>query len=152
MAASGSGVGAARTIKRGQSSGDSVTTTAKTSNRNTTRFCTYYFKGNKECLLRCIEENGWEEETAESAVDRSLFIWFGNHVNQYSSCGVIEHCLTSRHQRSSRIDGMRVVAYKDTTQVLLERARDLFPDEYQFWPRGWRLLADQDESELKVGE
>ena len=42
---------------------------------------------------------------------------FGNHVNQYSKCGDIAQSLSSRHQRSSRIDGMRNLAFKVPAQV-----------------------------------
>lgn len=66
-------------------------------------------------------------------------------MNQYAKSGDIGSSLHSRYQRSSRIDGMRVLAYKEHSQVYLERLRSLFPDQMPFFPRGWCLPEEHNE-------
>eukprot|EP00613_Pedinella_sp_CCMP2098_P082494 CAMPEP_0171995772 /NCGR_PEP_ID=MMETSP0993-20121228/279641_1 /TAXON_ID=483369 /ORGANISM="non described non described, Strain CCMP2098" /LENGTH=296 /DNA_ID=CAMNT_0012648883 /DNA_START=84 /DNA_END=971 /DNA_ORIENTATION=+ len=156
VVASGSGGVAVRTLRAlgDDGTGEEVT---KITSRNQVRVCTYFFKGNLVCLRRYMDENNWIEEK-DNLPGRCVFIWFGNHVNQYanaassarfgnhvnqySKCGVIGENLYSRHQRSSRFDGMRFLAYKVPSQIHLERLRSLFPEAMPHHPKGWCLPTD----------
>ena len=106
------------------------------------RVCTAFFGGNMVCLRRCIDEFGWKEEREVSCMDDCAVVWFGNHVNHLSAAGDLQ-LLTSHRQRAPRFEGLRILCWKDNTAVCIEALRELFPEEFQFWPRGYRLPEER---------
>lgn len=72
----GSGVAASKALRQSSTSSsfshDDESTKHK--DRNQIRVCTYYFKGNADCLRRCIHENNWLEEKEEH-LGRCVYVW-----------------------------------------------------------------------------